>query len=75
MATMVVKFHMQHYQTAGFESDKIQPGCKSKMATDTSRELTDVEIFVSLFKGNSSWKKGKQLLIFLFASLGYKTNS
>ena len=32
---MVIKFHMQHDQTAGLQNDKIQSGQESKMATAT----------------------------------------
>ena len=34
-APMVVKFHMQHDQTAGLQTGKVQHGRESKMATDT----------------------------------------
>lgn len=32
---MVLRFHVQHNQTAGLESDKIQHGRESKMAIVT----------------------------------------
>ena len=40
-ALMVLRFHVQHNQTAGLESDKIQHGRESKMAivTKNSRQL------------------------------------
>ena len=31
---MNLKFHMKHDQTAGLQTDKIQPGQESKMATN-----------------------------------------
>ena len=37
---MSLKFHMQHDQTAGFQTCKSQPGRESKMATDTKNSKT-----------------------------------
>ena len=40
-APMVLKFRMQHDQTAGLQSDKIQPGKESKMAFVTKNSKTN----------------------------------
>ena len=43
---MVLKFYMQHDQTAGLHNDRIQPGRDSKMATITkNREINKIIFF------------------------------
>ena len=37
---MTLKFHMQHDQIAGPQTDKIQPSQESKMAADTENSRT-----------------------------------
>ena len=43
----LLSFCMQHYQTAGLQSDKIQPGRESKMATVTKNSKTSKNYFFS----------------------------
>ena len=42
---MVLKFHMQHYHTAGLQNIKTQPGQESEMATITKKSETNKIIF------------------------------
>ena len=44
---MVLKFHMQHDQTAGLQNDKIQAGRESKMAAVTKNSKTNKINFFS----------------------------
>ena len=43
---MNLKFHMKHDQTAGLQTDKIQPGQESKMATNLKNSKT-IKIILS----------------------------
>ena len=38
---MVLKFHMQHEQTAGLQNDKIQSCLESKMTADAKNSKTN----------------------------------
>ena len=42
---MVLKFHMHHDQTAGLQTDKIQPDQESKMVVNTEDSNTNKSTF------------------------------
>ena len=49
-APMVLKFHMEHDQTAMLQKDKIQPGRESKMFAIATKTFTfTVTLVLSLF--------------------------
>ena len=45
--SMNIKFHMQHDQTAGLQTGKLQPSRESKMAADTKNSKTNKTNFFS----------------------------